>query len=356
MPGSSFGRFFRVTTYGESHGKGVGAVVDGVPPGLALRREDLQAQLDRRRPGQSRVTTSRGETDQVEILSGIFEDRTTGTPVSLLIRNREFDSSDYERFKDRYRPGHADFSYQVRYGIRDWRGSGRASGRETAARVAAGGVALIVLQRHGVSITGYAAEIGGIQAEKRDFDVIEKNPVRAPDLQAADSMVRAIEQAKAGDDSLGGVVEVVVTGLPAGLGDPVFDKLEAFLAHAIMSVGAVRGFEIGAGFGAARMRGSEFNDPFFMEEGRVRTRTNHAGGVLGGISTGQDLLFRAAVRPPASIGTKQRTVNLRGEETCIQVGGRHDPCIVPRVVPVIEAMAAIVLADALLEHQTLGRP
>ncbi|MFW6180709.1 MAG: chorismate synthase [Spirochaetota bacterium] len=349
MPGSTIGCIFRVTTFGESHGAGVGAVVDGVPPGLPLCEGDIQKELDRRRPGQSSVTSPRQEADRVEILSGVFEGRTTGTPVALLIHNRDVDSSDYRRFKDKLRPGHADYTYLAKYGLRDWRGSGRASGRETAARVAAGAVARKLLAERGVTVSGYAAEIGGVAAGSRDLQEVERNPVRAPDPEAAARMVERIERARAEQDSVGGVVEVVVRGLPPGLGEPVFDKLEARLAHAVMSIGAVRGFEVGAGFAAARMKGSEFNDPYCLEEGAVRTRTNNAGGVLGGISTGEELLFRAAVRPPASIGRRQRTVSVRGKETTVQVGGRHDPCIVPRVVPVVEAMTAIILIDLVLE-------
>jgi chorismate synthase len=285
----------------------------------------------------------------------VFEGRTTGAPVAVLIRNEEHRSSDYERFRDAFRPGHADWTYQAKYGIRDWRGGGRSSGRETAARVAAGAVAKAILAGRGVTVTGYALEIAGIRAGAIDLAAVEENPVRSPDPEAAPLMERAIAEAKDAGDSVGGIVEVVADGVPAGLGDPVFDKLEALLAHALMSVGAVRGVEIGDGFAAARMRGSAFNDELAAEAGRVRSRTNHAGGIAGGISTGERIVARCALRPPASIARPQRTVTERGEPVEIAVGGRHDPCIVPRAVPVLEAMVALVLADRLLAQRALGR-
>jgi chorismate synthase len=354
VPGSTFGEFLTVATFGESHGAAVGVVVDGVPPGLALSVDDVQRELDRRRPGQSAVTSARRESDRAELLSGVFEGKTTGTPVALVIRNEEQRSSDYERFRGAFRPGHADWTYHAKYGIRDWRGGGRSSGRETAARVAAGAVARKILAARGIAVAGYALEIAGVRVQRVDLAEAERNPVRSPDPDAAPLMERAIEEAKEAGDSVGGVVEVVADGVPAGLGDPVFDKLEALLAHALMSVGAVRGFEIGAGFAASRMRGSAFNDELAAEGGRVRSRTNHAGGVLGGISTGERLVVRCAIRPPASIARPQRTVNERGDPVEIAIGGRHDPCIVPRAVPVLEAMVALVLADRLLAQQALA--
>jgi chorismate synthase len=356
VPGSSFGEFLSVSTFGESHGPAVGVVVDGVPPGLTLSIEDIQRDLDRRRPGQSGVTTARREADRAEVLSGMFEGRTTGTPVAIVIRNEEHRSGDYERFRDALRPGHADWTTQAKYGVRDWRGGGRSSGRETAARVAAGAVARAILAGRGITVTGYALEIAGIRADRIDPAEIEANPVRCPDPQAARLMERAIAEAQAAGDSVGGVAEVVADGLPAGLGDPVFDKLEALLGHALMSVGGVRGFEIGAGFAAARMRGSAYNDELYAEDGRVRSRTNHAGGVIGGISTGERLVVRCALRPPASIARPQRTVTTRGEPVQISVEGRHDPCIVPRAVPVLEAMVALVLADRLLAQASITKP
>ena len=348
MPGSTFGRMLTVTTFGESHGPGVGVVIDGVPPRIPLAAQDIQKELDRRRPGQSAITSPRGEKDRVEILSGIFDGTTTGTAIALLIRNEDKKSSDYDNLKDLYRPGHADWTYSAKFGIRDGRGSGRASGREPAARVAAGAVARKLLAVRGVTLIGYSREIAGIRAARVVPSEIENNPARCPDPEATRRMVEQIEKAKADKDSVGGVVEVVASGCPAGLGDPVFDKLEALLGHAILSVGAVRGVEIGAGFEAARMRGSAYNDEPYVEQGRMRTRTNNAGGIAGGISNGMEIVVRAAMRPPASIARPQRTVTTAGEEVTVEVEGRHDPCIVPRAVPVIEAMTALVLADCLL--------
>jgi len=348
VPGSSFGRILSITTFGESHGPAIGVVVDGAPPGLAIAAEDIQKELDRRRPGQSAITSPRAEKDRVEILSGIFEGRTTGVPIALLIRNEDKRSGDYDNLRNLFRPGHADWTYGAKYGVRDWRGSGRASGRETAARVAAGAIAKKVLAADGVSILGYTREIAGVRAGRVIPEEIERNMVRSPDPEAAALMVARIEEAKAEGDSVGGIVEVVAAGCPAGLGDPVFDKLEALLAHALMSVGAVRGVEVGAGFEAARMRGSDFNDEPYAEAGRMRTRTNNAGGIVGGISNGMDIVVRIVLRPPASISRPQRTVDAQGAPVSVEIEGRHDPCIVPRAVPVLEAMTALVLADCLL--------
>jgi chorismate synthase len=348
VPGSSFGRILSVTTFGESHGPAVGVVLDGAPPGVPLKQEDIQRELDRRRPGQSEITTPRAEKDRVEILSGTFDGVTTGTPIALLIRNEDTRSGDYDNLKDLFRPGHADWTYGAKYGVRDWRGSGRASGRETAARVAAGAVAKKVLAARGVTVRGYTREIDGVVAAVVDPAEIERNPARCPDPAAAAAMVARIEAAKADGDSVGGVVEVVVEGCPPGIGDPVFDKLEALLAHAVMSVGAVRGVEIGVGFRAARMRGSAYNDQPYTDQGRMRTRTNNAGGIAGGISNGMPIVLRAALRPPASISRAQRTIDAAGVEVTVEIAGRHDPCIVPRAVPVLEAMTALVIADCLL--------
>ena len=353
MPGSSFGRVLCITSFGESHGPGIGVVLDGVPPGLSLSAADIQHDLDRRRPGQSSITTPRGEKDRVEIVSGVFEGLTMGTPIALLIRNEDIKSSDYNNLKDLVRPGHADWTYRAKYGVRDWRGSGRASGRETAARVAAGAVARKILAARGATVLGYAVEIAGIRARTMDPAEIERNMVRCPDAAAAALMVQKIEEARAADDSVGGVIEVTAHGCPAGLGDPVFDKLEALLAHAIMSVGAIRGVEIGAGFSATGLRGSVFNDEPYTEDGRFRTRTNNAGGIAGGISNGEDIVLRAAVRPPASIARRQSTVDTSGSATTVEVKGRHDPCIVPRAVPVLEAMTALVLADCMLVQESI---
>ena len=355
MPGSTFGRILTVTTFGESHGPGVGVVVDGIPPSLPLAAEDIQKDLDRRRPGQSSITSPRGEKDRVEILSGVFDGATTGTAIALLIRNEDKRSADYDNLKDLFRPGHADWTYSAKFGVRDWRGSGRASGRETAARVAAGAVARKLLAARGISILGFSREIAGIRARRVDPSEIEKNPARCPDPDVAPQMIERIEKAKAEKDSVGGVVEVVASGCPAGLGDPVFDKLEALLGHAILSVGAVRGVEIGDGFDATRMRGSAYNDEPYMDGARMRTRTNHAGGIAGGISNGMEIVVRAAMRPPASIARPQKTVDAAGAEVTVEIEGRHDPCIVPRAVPVIEAMTALVLADCLLIQDAYRR-
>jgi chorismate synthase len=348
MPGSSIGRLFRVTTFGESHGPAIGALIEGVPPNMPLTEAEIQKELNRRRPGQSKVATPRDEKDKVEIISGVFDGRCMGPPVALLIRNQNMDSSAYIAFKDKFRPGHADWSYQVKYGVRDWRGSGRASGRETACRVAAGAVAKKVLAAHGVSIVGYSLEIAGVRAQQFLYDEIENNIVRSPDPDVAEEMIARIEAAKAEEDSVGGIVEVVVRGCPPGLGDPVFDKLEARLAQAVMSIGAVKGFEMGSGFAGVKLKGSQFNDPFVMADGKVRTKTNHSGGILGGIATGEEIVLRCAVRPPASIAKTQQTINLSRQPDSIEVHGRHDPCIVPRAVPVVEAMVALTLADCLL--------
>ncbi len=356
MPGNTFGQIFRVTTFGESHGPAVGAVIDGCPPRIPLAPADIQTQLDRRRPGQSAITSPRAETDRVEILSGVFEGMTTGTPIALLIRNRDSDPSAYAAIKDKFRPGHADFTFLAKYGIRDWRGSGRASGRETAGRVAAGAVAARFLAARGITCTAFTLEIGAVTARTFDRDRIESNPVRCPDPDAAAQMIALLEQAREQGDSLGGTVELRIQNCPPGLGDPVFEKLDARLAFALMSIGAVKGIEIGDGFQSARMKGSEFNDPFYCDpSGRIRTETNHCGGILGGISTGEEIVARIAVRPPASIAKRQRTVRLDGAPAEIEVRGRHDPCIVPRIVPVVEAMAALVIADALLIHEAADR-
>jgi chorismate synthase len=348
MPGNSFGRVFSITTYGESHGRAIGVIIDGVPTGLAITEQDIQGELDRRRPGQSEVTTPRKERDRVEILSGLLDGKATGTPLSLLVWNENWDSSAYEPIRHLYRPGHADYTYQVKYGLRDWRGSGRASGRETVARVAAGAVAKKALQASGIRIRGYTLEIAGIQAEEIDLAAVEENFVRSPDREKTPIMIGRIEEARHSGDSVGGIVEVIVIGCPPGLGDPVFDRLDALLAPAVMSIGAVKSFEVGCGVQASRMRGSEYNDPFYMEDGRVRTETNNAGGILGGISTGEDIILRAAVRPSASISKAQKTISVEGRKETIRVSGRHDPCIVPRIVPVVESMVAVTILDCLL--------
>lgn len=353
MSGSTFGQFFRVSTFGESHGPGIGVVIDGVPPHIPLTAADIQHDLDRRRPGQSKVTTQRQEADQAEILSGIFEGKTTGAPVAILIRNQDQRSKDYSNIKDVYRPGHADFSFDVKYKIRDYRGGGRSSGRETACRVAAGAIAKRLLDQFDVKILAYTIQVADVVAQKRDYDVIETNLVRCPDAEAAAAMVDKIDAARKDCDSLGGIIEAVVQGCPPGLGDPVFDKLNAKLAHGLMSIGTMRGIEFGTGFDAVKLHGSEHNDKFYMDGDRVRTKTNHAGGILGGISTGEDILLRVAVKPTSSIAKEQPTVNKDHQDVTMQVKGRHDPCICPRAVPVVEAMIAITLADALLKQKSI---
>jgi chorismate synthase len=355
MAGSVFGRLFRVSTFGESHGPAVGVVIDGMPPGFPLSEADIQIELDRRRPGQSDVSTAREESDRAEILSGVFDGKTTGTPIAVVIRNEAQRSADYEKLKDVFRPGHADYSYTEKYGVRDWRGGGRSSGRETAARVAAGAIAKTLLRSRGVEVVGYTLEISGVRARSIDLGQVEKNPVRSPDAEAARLMAEKISHAKAEGDSVGGIAEVIVKGCPAGLGDPVFDKMEALVAHAVMSIGAVRGVEVGAGFETARLKGSVYNDGLFPEGGRIRSGTNLAGGISGGITTGEDIVVRAAFRPPASISRPQKTVDLNGNPSVIEIGGRHDPCIVPRAVPVLEAMVALVLADCLLVQDSIAR-
>ncbi|MFP4113042.1 MAG: chorismate synthase [Spirochaetota bacterium] len=341
MPGSSFGHAFRVTTFGESHGGAVGVVVDGVTPQLELSAEDVQEQLDRRKPGQSFITTPRNEPDTVNILSGVFEGRTTGTPLLMILYNSDAQPSAYDEIKSMFRPGHADFTYLKKYGIRDYRGSGRASGRETAGRVAAGAVARKLLRRRGVSVVAYTLRAAGIQCERYDPDQIENNMLRACDPDAAERMLERIAEIKEREDSVGGVVECRVSGVEPGIGEPVFDKLDAELAHAMLSVGAVKGIEFGAGFAAADMTGSEHND----EMGAGGFLTNNAGGIVGGISSGAEIVFRVAVKPVSSISREQRTVDVDGKERTIRTEGRHDACICPRIVPVVEAMACLVIED-----------
>ncbi len=354
MAGNTFGTLFRITTFGESHGAGIGVVVDGVPPNIELTEKDIQIDLDRRRPGQSKITTQRQESDTGEILSGVFEGKTTGAPIAILIRNSNQRPQDYSEIKDVFRPGHADYSFLTKFGIRDYRGGGRSSGRETACRVAAGAIAKKVLLKTGVRIIAYTLSVGRITAQKINFDDIEKNIVRAPDCEVAELMIAEIEKARKDLDSVGGIVEAVVQGCPAGLGDPVFDKLNAKLSHALMSIGTIRGIEFGEGFRATTMRASEHNDPFIAKNNKISTATNHAGGILGGISTGQDIVLRVAVKPPSSIAQEQSTVNTDLKSVKIQVKGRHDPCICPRVVPVVEAMIAVTLVDALLIQKSIS--
>jgi chorismate synthase len=352
MSSNSFGRFLRISTFGESHGPALGVVVDGVPPRLRIDLGALQAELDRRRPGQSPLSTPRAELDQVSVLSGLYQGLTTGAPICLVFSSHDARPEAYRELETCFRPGHADLTYQLKYGIRDPRGGGRASGREAVARVAAGAVARQLLRARGVALLGHVVEVAGIRARRFEAEAIEQNPVRCADPETAGEMARAIEAARAAGDSVGGVVEVRARGVPAGWGDPVFGKLDAALAGALMGIGAVKGVEIGDGFALARMRGSEANDPILDLAGGFAS--NHAGGVLGGISSGAELVVRAAVKPTASIALPQQTVDLEGRPRTVTVEGRHDPCIAPRLVPVAEAMVALVLADAWLAQRALN--
>lgn len=348
--GNTFGRLLRVTTFGESHGPAVGAVIDGCPPLLSLSEADLQIELDRRRPGQSSLTTQRREADRAEILSGVFEGLTLGTPIAVLVRNTDAKPQDYEEIRRSYRPSHADYTFQRKYGIRAWIGGGRASARETVGRVAAGAIAQkLLLERCGVQVLSYVARVQSIEAEvdheELDRAAIEATPTRCPDPQAAREMIDCIDAARKDGDSLGGVVESVVRSVPPGLGEPVFDKIEADLGKALLSLPACKGFEIGSGFGGTLMTGSTHNDPFYASEGRIRTRTNHSGGVQGGISNGEMIVVRAAFKPTATILREQETVDVDGNPTTIKGRGRHDPCVLPRAVPLVDAMVALVIAD-----------
>ncbi len=344
MGGNTFGTLFRVTTWGESHGRGLGVVIDGCPARIPLSEEDIQKELNRRRPGQSPGSTSRREGDRVEILSGVYQGKTIGTPISLLIWNEDIDSSSYDEIREIFRPGHGDFTYQAKYGIRDHRGGGRASARETAARVAGGAVAKKILGREGILISAYTIELGGVQAERIDLEEIERNPLRCPDPEAFKLMEKKIIEARSKGDTLGGIVEIMVKGCPAGLGDPVFDKLEADLAKALMSIGSIRGVEVGAGFRVARMMGSQCNDPI----GPQGFEKNDAGGILGGISSGEPIILRVAVKPIPSIHLEQKTIDSSFQPVSLKMGGRHDVSAIPRINPVCEAMVAIVLTDHLL--------
>lgn len=355
MAGSSLGTIFRMTTWGESHGKGVGVVLDGCPAGLPLCERDIQSFLDRRKPGQSRFTTQRSEGDEVEILSGVFEGRTTGTPISMLVRNTDQRSRDYGEIAYSYRPGHADFTFDEKYGFRDYRGGGRSSGRETIGRVAAGAVAVKILESLGVHVAAYAKEIGGIAVDPERFDLRERdnNRLYMPDKEAAVRAEALLDEQMARKDSVGGVVECIVDGLPAGIGEPVFEKLSANLAKAVCSIGAVKGFEIGDGFAAARASGSINNDPFRAVDGRVVKTSNHAGGILGGISDGSRIVLRAAFKPTPSIASVQQTVNSGSMENMdLSIRGRHDPIIVPRAVVVVESMVAFEAVDMLFINMT----
>lgn len=352
MAGNSYGQLFSLVSFGESHGKGIGGVIDGCPAGVNIDEEFIQAELDRRRPGQSKITTSRSEGDKVEILSGVFEGKSTGTPIGFFIKNAEQRSSDYNNMKDIFRPSHADYTYTKKYGVRDHRGGGRSSARETIARVVAGAIAKLVLKEIGVRITAFTSSVQNISVEKSykdlDFSQIEKNAVRCPDPEVATEMIDFIASVKKEGDSVGGVITAVIEGAPIGVGEPVYDRLEAMLAKGMMSINATKGFEFGSGFEGTKMRGSEHNDPFVSSADGIRIKSNYSGGVQGGISNGEDIYFNVAFKPVATLLQKQNTVDTDGNDTVLNAKGRHDPCVLPRAVPIVEAMAAITLLDMLL--------
>lgn len=352
MNKSSFGNHFTVTTWGESHGKALGAVVDGCPAGLSLNEEDIQKFLDRRKPGQSRYTTARKEGDLVEILSGVFEGKTTGTPISLIVRNTDQRSRDYGSIAYTYRPGHADFTFDAKYGFRDYRGGGRSSGRETIGRVAAGAIAAKILETLGISFYTYTKSIGSVKIESFDAEEISKNAFYMPDAKAAEAAGAYLEECMKNQDSAGGIIECRIKNVPAGLGNPVFEKLDAVLAEAVMSIGAVKAVEIGDGIQVSAMKGSEDNDGFHMENGQITKNSNHAGGIMGGMSDGSEIILRAAIKPTPSISQPQNTVTDSGEETSLEIHGRHDPVIVPRAVVVVESMCALAIVDALFSNMT----
>ncbi len=363
MAGNTFGEIFTLTTFGESHGEALGGIIDGCPAGLEIDFDFVQFELDRRRPGQSHIVTQRKENDKVEFLSGIFEGKTMGTPIGFIIRNQNQKSEDYDHNADVYRPSHADYTYDSKYGMRDHRGGGRSSARETVSRVAAGAIAKLILKQYGITITAYTSQVGDIKLLKSYLDLdltkIDSNIVRCPDDLIAETMVQKIEQVSKKGDTIGGVISCVIKGTPVGLGDPVFDKLHADLGKAILSINAVKGFEYGSGFEGVKMLGSQHNDEFYQSRSLssngvngVHTKTNNSGGIQGGISNGEDIYFRAAFKPIATIMQKQNTVNSKGEAVEMVGKGRHDPCILPRAVPIVEAMAALVLVDHLLRNKT----
>lgn len=354
--GNSIGRLFRLTTFGESHGKALGAIVEGCPAGLTLDLEKIRLEMQRRKPGQSKITTQRKEEDEIELLSGVFEGKTTGTPIGILIHNEDQKSKDYAHIADQFRPSHADYTYFEKYGHRDYRGGGRSSARETAARVAGGAIAKQLLGTKGITIQAYVSQVGELRLEKSytelNLDLAEDNIVRCPDPELAARMIEHIDAVRLDRDTIGGVVSCVIKNCPPGLGEPVFDRLHAALGKAMLSINAVKGFEYGSGFEGVTLRGSQHNDAFVQQDGKVQTLTNHSGGIQGGISNGQDIYFRVAFKPVATLMQDQASVNEAGETVTVQGKGRHDPCVVPRAVPIVEAMAALVLADFLLLSKT----
>ncbi|MEM9328628.1 MAG: chorismate synthase [Bacteroidota bacterium] len=354
--GNSYGSVFKITTFGESHGPAIGVIIDGCPAGVSVDEEFIQLELDRRKPGQSKITTQRKEEDKIIIQSGIFEGVTTGTPISILIHNKDQKSKDYSHIAEKFRPSHADFTYQEKYGIRDYRGGGRSSARETAARVAAGAVAKLLLQSIGVSCQAYVSQVGTLKLEKSytelDLGATDDNAVRCPDQEMASKMFDYIDDVRKNRDTVGGVITGVIQGSPVGLGEPVFDKLHAELGKAMLSINAVKGFEYGSGFAGVALHGSEHNDEFYKEGEQVKTRTNHSGGIQGGITNGQDIYFNVAFKPVATLMKDQSSVDQHGNEVTVSGKGRHDPCVVPRAVPIVEAMAALVMADFYLIQRT----
>jgi chorismate synthase len=348
---NSFGSLFRITTFGESHGPSIGVILDGCPAGLSIDEGFIQSELDRRKPGQSKITTQRRESDRAKILSGVFEGRSTGTPIALIIENEDQRSKDYEHLAETFRPSHADYTYEVKYGHRDPRGGGRSSARETAARVAAGAIAKLFLKTHSITVAGFVSAVGNIRAPHYaalDLTKTEDTMVRCPDPATAEKMIALIEEVRGNRDTVGGQVTGVIKNVPAGLGEPVFDKLHAELGKAMLSINAVKGFEYGSGFEGITLRGSQHNDEFYNDGGKIRTKTNHSGGIQGGISNGEDIYFNVAFKPVATIMQDQQSVDKAGNEVVVSGRGRHDPCVVPRAVPIVEAMAALVIADFVL--------
>lgn len=352
MAGNSFGTVFKLNTFGESHGAAIGGSVEGCPAGLAVDPSFLQAELDRRRPGQSALTSPRKESDRVELLSGVFEGVTTGSPIGFLLRNEDQRSGDYAHLQNSYRPSHADFTWEQKYGLRDYRGGGRSSARETACRVVGGAIAKLLLKQHGIEVQAFVKQVGAVRLDKTheelDLNLTESNDVRCPDPEAAANMQACIEAARDSGDTVGGIVQCVISNVPVGLGEPVFDKLHAVLGHAVLSINAVKGFELGSGFNSVQFKGSQLNDVFENREGRIVTRTNHSGGIQGGISNGMPIWFNAAFKPVATILQAQPSVTKEGDAVVLEARGRHDPCVLPRAVPIVESMAALVMADFLL--------
>ncbi len=352
---NSYGTLFRISTFGESHGPAIGVIIDGCPAGLEIDESYIQAELDRRKPGQSKITTQRKEDDIFKILSGVFEGKSTGTPIAIVIENQDQRSKDYSHIAEAFRPSHADYTYEVKYGNRDYRGGGRSSARETAARVAAGAIAKLFLKKIGVEVNGYVSQVGELKAPhytQLDLSKTEDNIIRCPDPATAEKMIALIDQIRLERDTIGGIVTCVIKNTPVGLGEPVFDKLHAELGKAMLSINAVKGFEYGSGFEGTKLRGSQHNDEFYNEGGRIRTKTNHSGGIQGGISNGEDIYFNVAFKPVATIMQDQASVDKEGNETTVSGKGRHDPCVVPRAVPIVEAMAALVLVDFVLRNKS----